>query len=851
MTNSSKKPAKATRDNLDLDLEARLDQAKSKLPQGDEPPTGDALDQLLADAKKEIDAELPIETPEFDDKFFLGDLSIEEDVIEEIEELEILDNFTPIKSDAMTLLENQLAAAMNSSVTPEEDIELEHLLDGAEDNPDSALGETTSDELVTETETPEINEESLMAAVDELLNFGVPQEDLEVVAESEIEENKLDSDAELTVESEIALDDLVDTVPFEDILKIDDEDTEVEISDSLAPLVEISIDDESDDLTENINDTITGFDLLDDDGAEKENAITVTESDDDWMKQLENLDKETTDPVAAETTGAEEVASDDDWMKQLEGLDEETTELAAVETPDTKEVINDDDWMKQMADLDEETTELAAVETPDTEEVTNDDDWMKQMADLDEDIADIKEVAGDDDWMSQMEDLDEDIAAIKEVAGDDDWMSQMEGLGEEATGADEDSSTDNVLKIDFNTSKEPANKIEAPDTEAQDQAIVQLRADQDIIQGENKTQFADAESKRKKTAIFSYIALSLGVIGLLGSAGVGWLSYDGKGKSEELAQSVTALEEKVDGFLAKNPEKEIENLKASVEQLNQKVEKVAAAQVVVPPPEVVIAPIEQDKNVTTKNTGKVSSLIALLKHKTAQTSPVISTPKVVIDSNTIPPINIAPEHIVPENIVGEKSDESPKLKELAKKPIEVTKVEKIPEATKAEKIPEATKTEKTPEATKAEKTPEATKAEAELLSQTIAKADAVAKAASAVKPVYTGRMTRGMAYSGEKNQGEVIKSKTPIESQKAVPVGKYSVNVVSYQQEWFAQSKAAEFKQNGIPVEVVPVNIGDNATRYRLKVTGFKTKSDANAYAEQIKKSHNLNEAWVGSGSNE
>ena len=550
MTNSSKKPAKATRDNLDLDLEARLDQAKSTLPQGGEPPTGDALDQLLADAKKEIDAELPIEIPEFDDEFFLGDLSIEEDVIEEIEEieeLEILDNFTPIKSDAMTLLENQLAAAMNSLVTPEEDIELDHLLDGAEDNLDSALGETTSDEFVTETETPEINEESLMAAVDELLNFGVAGEDLEVVAESEIEENKFDSDAQLIVESEIALDDLVDTVRFEDILKIDDEDTEVEISDSLAPLVEISIDDESDNLTENINDTIAGFDLLDEDSAEKESAITVTESDDDWMKQLEDLDKETTELAAVETPDTEEVA--------------------------TEEVASDDDWMKQMEDLDEETTELAAVETPDTEEVTNDDDWMKQMEDLDEETTNIKEVAGDDDWMSQMEDLDEDTTNIKEVAGDDDWMSQMEGLGEEATGADEDSSTDNVLKSDFNASKEPANKIEAPDTEAQDQAIAQLRADQDIIQGENKTQFADAESKRKKTAIFSYIALSLGVIGLLGSAGVGWLSYDGKSKSEELAQSVTALEEKVDGFFAKNPEKEIENLKASVEQLNQKVEK--------------------------------------------------------------------------------------------------------------------------------------------------------------------------------------------------------------------------------------------------------------------------------------
>jgi cell division septation protein DedD len=117
-------------------------------------------------------------------------------------------------------------------------------------------------------------------------------------------------------------------------------------------------------------------------------------------------------------------------------------------------------------------------------------------------------------------------------------------------------------------------------------------------------------------------------------------------------------------------------------------------------------------------------------------------------------------------------------------------------------------------------------------------------------------MTRGMARGIAKEKTETKKGieksatknvlNTKVVQQKAVPAGKYSVNVVSYQQEWFAQSKAAEFKQKGIPVEVVPVEANKIGTRYRLKVAGFKNKAEANAYADKIKKSHNLGESWVG-----
>ncbi len=68
--------------------------------------------------------------------------------------------------------------------------------------------------------------------------------------------------------------------------------------------------------------------------------------------------------------------------------------------------------------------------------------------------------------------------------------------------------------------------------------------------------------------------------------------------------------------------------------------------------------------------------------------------------------------------------------------------------------------------------------------------------------------------------------------------------MVSYQQEWFAQSKAAEFKEKGIPVEVVPVDPNNHATKFRLKVGGFKTKAEADSYAAKVKKSHGI-DTWT------
>ena len=941
MTKSANKPVKVSRDSLDLDLDARLDEATSTLTLDDEPPEGDALDQVLARAKKELDTNLPKELPQ---------------VPEELEGIH------SIKSDSMTSLENQLAAAMETSIVSDD--ELDNLLGSAGFDFDSLLGESSNELKPNEIE---MNEDSLMAAVDELLNIGAfdnaesepemieetpikpkpkrktklePEPEIiaealpEIVTEElpeieqepeivEFDENEFETVSELTVEPEAALNDLVDSVPFEESLTVDSEELNSEDFNSFnsvddEPLVEISTSAESldDDLNamqqfdelnetmENKNDAVTGFDLLDDDTTEKEVATSVTETvdDDDWMKQLDDLENfETPETEAVLPVNLEKVADElpeivddeDDWMKQLD-------ELENFETPETEaalpvnlektadelpEIVDEDDWMKQLDELENAESEAAlpvdlektADELP---EIVDDDDWMKQLDELEnaeseaaeaalpvnlEKTADeLPEIVDEDDWMKQLDelenaesesaeaalpvDLEKTADELPEIVDDgDDWMKQLDELDdhdEDTAKMLMDAGSENLANT-FNIADEaeadtaklidedaPIVKAAEPtvsqEKENNDLAMSQLRADQDSVDSKNKQQFAEVEKKRKKTAMFGYIALGVGVIGLLGSAGIGWLSYDTKNNTETLNESVTALEGKLNTFLSKNPEKEIENLKVSVEQLNQKVEKIAAAQIIVPP----VAAIKPNSPVDLLNgkaavpasNGKIESPIT--------TSLSVAAPSI---DNSASVIETTPL----------KSVESVKLADMTKKSA------KKAEAVKAAEIDKATE-----------------KAEAELLIQKIEKANAVAKAAAnandkndAQRKVdrYSGRMTRGMAHAGRKDKTEnAVATKTnviapvkevlnaEIKPQKAIPAGKYSVNVISYQQEWFAQSKAAEFKQKGIPVEVVPVDANNSGTKFRLKVGGFKSKAEASAYANKIKNANGGNEPWVG-----
>ncbi len=77
------------------------------------------------------------------------------------------------------------------------------------------------------------------------------------------------------------------------------------------------------------------------------------------------------------------------------------------------------------------------------------------------------------------------------------------------------------------------------------------------------------------------------------------------------------------------------------------------------------------------------------------------------------------------------------------------------------------------------------------------------------------------------------------------PSASWSVNLISFKQDWYANRKAAEFSKQGVPAKVIPVQV-KGQTWYRLSVSGFKSRNEASAYAARVKRTHNLDSVWIG-----
>ena len=89
-----------------------------------------------------------------------------------------------------------------------------------------------------------------------------------------------------------------------------------------------------------------------------------------------------------------------------------------------------------------------------------------------------------------------------------------------------------------------------------------------------------------------------------------------------------------------------------------------------------------------------------------------------------------------------------------------------------------------------------------------------------------------------------VSTKVPKKPKKVVAKVIWDVNLVSFKQEWYAKRKAVEFEKKGVPAEVIPVKVNDE-NWFRLRVTGFKSKYEAAAYAVKVKKILNLSSVWV------
>ncbi|MGZ8241759.1 MAG: SPOR domain-containing protein [Methylobacter sp.] len=113
---------------------------------------------------------------------------------------------------------------------------------------------------------------------------------------------------------------------------------------------------------------------------------------------------------------------------------------------------------------------------------------------------------------------------------------------------------------------------------------------------------------------------------------------------------------------------------------------------------------------------------------------------------------------------------------------------------------------------------------------------------SATKPETINNSTKKSSRSLAKTAP--VKKRTE-KLKKAQTAVNWSVNLIAFKQQWYAKSKADEFVQKGIPVEVIEVNV-DDAIWYRLRVNGFKNKEEAASYAARVKKALNLSSVWVG-----
>ncbi|TRW94746.1 SPOR domain-containing protein [Candidatus Methylobacter oryzae] len=320
-------------------------------------------------------------------------------------------------------------------------------------------------------------------------------------------------------------------------------------------------------------------------------------------------------------------------------------------------------------------------------------------------------------------------------------------------------------------------------------------------QGDVKKQLEDAERRVKKAKLFAYIALGFGTVALSAAAGLGVMTYNAKSEVSKLTETVTSLEASLAKNAENNPKEEINAVMDSVVQLNQKV-----------------------YGFITELKGSPQSLADLLNNKVPD---IAAKQDMVSKALDMLQTKVGGEGRMPllESLVA-----APIKTEAVHEPAAPAKIEPAQEhapskASEAHPSKEKNAHEVAP--TKERAKHEEASAKAEPVPEA---APAKAKTQEEAEPVIPPKA--------------ILKKEEPAKINEPTTVGKWGVNLAAFKQEWFAKSKAAEFARQGIFAEVIPV-YERNATMYRLRVGGFRTKAEANANTARIKQTLNLDSVWV------
>jgi len=807
------------KNNLDDDLDAMLDDAESSLAplngfQDDE----DDIDRLLMGAGFDSDDELI--QPELNDVGAVNAIGLH-DELDELLGFDGFENDFEIPEKTQAPVESEQAVenfslAISDEHEDDEDAIDRLLMDAGIDADDMSMPVIVDADDVSMSATddaddvpmpPVIDDIDALEELDEFSDFSdfnepdmasVLETDEPEAAVAEIEESGMDEVADTDEE----VDDFSDFSDFNepDMISLEIDESEQAAEDLPRP-VAAGLPDEIDDFS------VPGDDLdekgmIQDDEIE---ALVLAESD-----------------LTAVNT--QQQAIDDDSLNDLQGDENDIDDLLLDSGFDSEglleqaagkdELFGDDVDLSEIADL------FQLEEAPEGFSREVEEDQLAEIEQSSPDEGDF--LLPDFDITADMETAGmEDNAEVKE---DDftDAFADAAFLNEEDEAVPVFEPERAALKPESDAAALESQPKKAVSTAVDDignAGMSSLGLDHEDL----KKQLQDAENKIKKTKRFSYAALGFGALALSAAAVLGVMAYGAKSEVSKLTEQVSTLEAGLAKNIENNPNEEINALMNSVVQLNQQVYGFITQIKETPQ-----FPIDLLNN-------KVSDIVV----KQELVSKALDRLQVKIGGGEEGKISFKPLVTEPANLVTEPANVEPvPAKEEQAHEIAPAKAEAVKEgaaqghaATKEQAVhnviaPVKEKAKQEAAPAKQEVTP--TKVEATVES-------APAKAKIQPEAVPPKPITPPKA---------VVKEEPAKASQQAATAGKWGVNLVAFKQEWFAKSKAAEFARLGVFAEVIPIH-ERNSTMYRLRVGGFKSKAEAFANTDSIKKTLNLDSVWV------
>lgn len=852
MTDSLDKKSKEKRDKLDVDLDAMLDEAKSSLPSMNEfSDDEDAIDRLLMNAG--FDA---------DDSLMQTELNKDVNIVKDLDmhDLSSFDGFGEDFNEPETSPQTAEVEDGGAGLT-EENSSLTSLSESQDD--EDAIERLLMTAGFEANDAPEqANVEEAISALDELDDFS----DFSDFNESETipAVNFNESESATGNLSPVVTDETNDFSglgdDFDELNMIQDDQSEVS-SPAEADLIPLAVDDESDVEVDAELDDFSDFSDFNEpetvrqespgttaDEVDESERITAPPSDDvDLSDEVDDFSKQIEDQLAeaeklstqanlvAADVEAQAVLSDDEDTVDSLFLDADfDAEDALEQAVGKKDELDDDTDLNEIDDffqldevsddfstqIDEQLVEAENLSTQDSQE----DDFLLPDFDItaDMDISDLGSDAG----------IKED--ELTDAFGNTDFLDEENALPTfepEAEGGNE-------------AIVEPVpSQTLAPDTVKEDVESAKLSFEQEDI----KKQLEEANKKVKKAKLLAYVALGFGAVAASAAVGLGVMTYGAKTEVAKLTEDVSTLEASLAKIAANNPNEEINAMMSSVVQLNQQVygfitELKGNPQFPVDLLDNKVPDIVAKQEMVSKALAMLEVKVGGLEGKVSSEPPVAEPTKVEAAHQSAPAKEEHAHELAPVKTndahapikAGVTHESEPAKPSLAKKE---PAHESVPtkEGTAHEIAPSKVEANHGTAPAKVDAVPKTTVAKVEAVTKnTPVKVVAVPEAAKVIAP------PEAVTPKPIIPQKAVVKQE-PVKPKKSETAAIWGVNLVAFKQEWFAKSKAAEFARQGVYAEVIPVP----GNMYRLRVGGFKSKAEANANKDRIKRALNLDSVWV------